>query len=307
MDYYSDFIEVRELPDTTSSSVIQFFKEQFSRHGIPDCLIMTDNGSQIVSQEFTQFTTDWEFKHVTSSPRYPKSNGKAESAVKIVMNLFKKALKDDKDPWLALLDYRNTPTEGQNSSPTQRLMSRRTRTRLPTASSLLHPRVIEVVDEKIKQKKQTAKYYHDRTAKTLPDIEVGQEVRVAPLERNQPWKSGTCLQKLTDRSYLVKTAKETLRRKNRQSLKPAPLSQPERVHRNKESSGSNLQLQSAEQETPTCPETIDAEQPSVPSVKPQSLPTPDKEPDVVAIHPKVLRTRTRIVNPPARYRDFVNT
>ena len=185
-------------------------------------------------------------------------------------------------------------------------MSRRTRTRLPTTSSLLHPRVIEGVDEKIKQKKQTAKCYHDRTAKTLPDIEVGQEVKVAPLERNQPWKSGTCLQKLTDRSYLVKTAKKTLRR-NRQSLKPAPLSQPERVHRNKKSSGSNLQPQSAEQEAPTCPETIVAEQPSASYVKPQSLTTPDKEPDVVALHPKVLRTRTRIVKPPARYRDFVNT
>ena len=285
--------------------MIQFFKEQFRRHGIPDCP-MTDNGSQIVSQEFTQFTTDWEFEHVTSSPRYPKSNGKAEAAVKIVKNLFKKALKDDKDPWLALHDYRNTPTESQNSSPTQRLMPRRTRTRLPTASSLLHPRVIEGVDEKIKQKKQTAKYYHDRTAKTLPDIEVGWEVRVTPLKRNQPWTSNTCLQKLTDRSYLVKTAEETSRR-NRQSLKPAPLSQPERVHRNKESSGSNLQPQSAEQEAPTCPETIDAEQSSASSVKPQSLTTPDKEPDVVALHPKVLRTRTRIVNPPARYRDFVNT
>ena len=66
MDYFSDFIEVAELPDTTSSSVIQFLKEQYSRHCIPDCLV-TDNGSQIVSQEFMQFATDWEFKHVTSS------------------------------------------------------------------------------------------------------------------------------------------------------------------------------------------------------------------------------------------------
>ena len=92
VDYFSDFIEVAELPDTTSSSVIQFLKEQFSHHGIPDCLV-TDNGSQIVSQEFMQFATDWEFKHVTSSPRYPRSNGKAESAVNIVKSLFKKLLK----------------------------------------------------------------------------------------------------------------------------------------------------------------------------------------------------------------------
>ena len=196
VDYFSDFIEVAELPDTTSSSVIQFVKEQYSRHGIPDCLV-TDNGSQIVSQEFMQFATDWEFKHVTSSPRYPRSNGKAESAVKIFKSLFKKAFKDNRDPWLALLDY---------------LMSRRTRTLLPTATSLLQPKVLEGVNEKIKVKKQKAKYYQDRTARTLPEIEIGQEVRVAPQERNQPWKSGTCVKKLSDRSYLVETSSETLRR-----------------------------------------------------------------------------------------------
>ena len=116
VDYYSNFLEVGELPDTSACSVIQFLKEQFSRHGIPDCLV-TDNGSQIVSQEFIQFATDWEFKHVTSSPRYPKSNGKAEAAVKIAKNLFKKAIKDGRDPWSVLLDYRNTPTEGMKSSP----------------------------------------------------------------------------------------------------------------------------------------------------------------------------------------------
>ena len=104
---------------------------------------MADNGSQIVSQEFIQFFTDREFKHVTSSPRYPKSNGKAESAVKVAKKLFKKAIKDGKDPWSALLDYRNTPTEGMKSSPAHRLMSRRTRTLLPTATGLLHPKVVD--------------------------------------------------------------------------------------------------------------------------------------------------------------------
>ena len=62
---------------------------------------MTDNGSQIISQGFTQFVTAWEFKHVTSSPQYPKLNRKAESAVKVVKNLFKKAFKDDKDRLMA--------------------------------------------------------------------------------------------------------------------------------------------------------------------------------------------------------------
>ena len=56
VDYYSNFLEVSELLDTSACSVIQFWKEQFSHHGIPDCLA-TDNGSQTVSHKFIQFVT----------------------------------------------------------------------------------------------------------------------------------------------------------------------------------------------------------------------------------------------------------
>jgi len=79
VDYYSDFVEVQEVADTTSPTIIQFLKEQFSRHGIPDVLV-SDNGSQLVSREFRRFTEEWKFKHVMSSPHHHKSNGKAESA-----------------------------------------------------------------------------------------------------------------------------------------------------------------------------------------------------------------------------------
>ena len=47
VDYYSNFLEVIELPDT------------LERH---PRLSTTDNGSQIVSQDFKQFATDWVFK-----------------------------------------------------------------------------------------------------------------------------------------------------------------------------------------------------------------------------------------------------
>ena len=56
VDYYSDFVEVSELEDSTSRAVIQVLKEQFSRHGIPDTVV-SDNGSQSqsrVSRVFTQ-------------------------------------------------------------------------------------------------------------------------------------------------------------------------------------------------------------------------------------------------------------
>lgn len=217
VDSYSDFIEVGELRSTNSSDIIRFLKQQFSRHGIPNVLV-TDNGPQFSSSEFTTFSSTWEFKHVTSSPTHAKSNGKAESAVKVVKKMFKKAHRDSKDPWLALLDQRNTPTQGVGSSPAQRLMSRRTRTLLPIAANLLYPKVEEGVTKMLKLKRQKAKSYHDRSSIVLPELEIGQEVRVAG-QRNKTWEAGTCVEKLSDRSYMVEVNGAIIRR-NREALKP---------------------------------------------------------------------------------------
>ena len=105
---------------------------------------------------------------------------------------------------LALLHQRNTPTAEIGTSPMQRLMSRRGRTRLPVATQLLQPEVTKVVQDKLKLRTQKAKMYHGRTARRLPELEIGQEVMLAPLRRNDTWKRGTCTEKLSDRSYMVK-------------------------------------------------------------------------------------------------------
>lgn len=97
MDYYSDFVEVSPLRETASAAIIKFMRVQFSRHGIPDVLV-TDNGPQFASRVFAEFEKQWAFLRVTSSPYHPRSNGEAESDVKVVKGLFKKALEDKKDP-----------------------------------------------------------------------------------------------------------------------------------------------------------------------------------------------------------------
>ena len=147
MNYFSDIIEVSELQDTTSTFVIQALKEHFSGHGI----LVSDNGSQFSSQEFHEFSLSWEFSQVTSSPHCPLS-------VKIVKQLFKKAERNRKDPWLALLVYHNTPTEGVGASPAQRLMSRRTHILLPTATSLQRPTVNHSPVDSLRLKRYKAKF-----------------------------------------------------------------------------------------------------------------------------------------------------
>jgi len=297
VDYYSDFIEVQEINDTTSPTIIQFLKEQFSRHGIPDVLV-SDNGPQLTSHEFRRFAEEWEFKHVTSSPHHHMSNGKAEAAVKVTKNLFKKALRDGRDPWLALLEYRNTPVETIGSSPAQRLMSRRTKTLMPTASALLRPQVVEGVENKIELKRQKAKSYFDRTAHPLPPLEVGQDVRVAPLQKGKSWQTGTLVEQLSDRSYVVKTGGETVRR-NRHFLKP------------KEKSTTNVSPKATTEVSTelsvTAAPTGKANNRNVPDPAPSTStdPVPDISPHPVPATP-IKRTRTRVVKPPERFKDFVS-
>ena len=305
VDYYSDFVEVQEVADTTSPTIIQFLKEQFSRHGIPDVLV-SDNGSQLVSREFRRFTEEWEFKHVTSSPHHHKSNGKAESAVKVTKSLFKKALRDGRDPWLALLEYRNTPVETIGSSPAQRLMSRRTKTLMPTASTLLRPQVVSGVEKKIELKRQKAKSYHDRSAQPLPELEVGQEVRVAPLQKGKSWQAGTLVDQLSDRSYLVKTGNETIRR-NRHYLKPKEQSASKVV--------SKVPSEVTKEQSVAAPPVRKGNSPTLPDTEPQIStdpvtvvspdPLPDISPDPVPATPTKC-TRTRVVKPPKRFKDFVS-
>ena len=129
VDYLTDFFEVSNLSNTLAVTVVQAAKRQFSRHGIP-LVVQTDGGPQFMSSEFQAFAKSWDFQHTVSSPYHSQSNGKAEAAVKIAKRIFKRS----SDPYLALLEWRNTPTVGFAASPCQRLFSRRTRGAVPNSS-----------------------------------------------------------------------------------------------------------------------------------------------------------------------------
>lgn len=87
-------------------------KSIFARHGIVNILV-NDNAPQYASAEFKSFAESWEFSHVTSSPHYAQSNELAERTVQTI----KKLLKMSCDPYIALLEYRNTPLDGVGLSP----------------------------------------------------------------------------------------------------------------------------------------------------------------------------------------------
>ena len=94
----------------------------FTRYGVPD-VVVSDNGPQFDSAEFTTFAKKWGFEHITSSPCYPQSNGKAENAVKTVKRLFTKCRASGQSEYLALLDWCNTLSEGIGTSSAQHFFS----------------------------------------------------------------------------------------------------------------------------------------------------------------------------------------
>ena len=100
----------------SASTTILKLKSHFARYGIPDQVI-SGNGPQFTSDEFINFSRTWDFEHLTSSPGNSKANGKAESGVKTAKRMLKKSIRAGTDPYLAVLDYRNTPTQGMTTQP----------------------------------------------------------------------------------------------------------------------------------------------------------------------------------------------
>ena len=114
VDYFSKYLIIRKIPNSTSSAVIKELGMIFSEFGKPQ-IFRSDNGPCYLSQEFRFFMQNWLIEHRTSSPHYPQSNGLAESMVKVSKNLIEKAVRQDL-PWnQLLLDYRCTPISSRNS------------------------------------------------------------------------------------------------------------------------------------------------------------------------------------------------
>lgn len=254
--------------------------------------MVSDNGPQFDSDEFHRFACEWEFDHVTSSPGHAQSNGLAESAVKTVKRLMRKAHEDGRDPWLALLDHRNTPTERMSSSPAQRLMSRRTRTLLPARETLLKPKLAESVQEERNKIKRKQAFYYNRNAKDLPPLERGDIVRLKPLRNaKEPWKKATVQEEVNVRSYSVLTEDGSILRRNRRHLK-ATKEQPIQPQTDQMPEKSNTETSShSSPQKPSAPQT------------PMKLPAAELAPTPQPTGAKQTRSG-RVVKSPLYLKDY---
>jgi hypothetical protein len=227
VDYYSNFWEVDKLETTTSQAVVDKLKSHFARYGSPT-KVMSDNGPQFIAETFTRFATEWDFEHLCSSPGHSQSNGKAESAVKTAKRIMTKCAKAGTEIQMAFLDHRNTPSQGLETTPAQRLMNRRTRTLLPMSDKLLEPRVIDETSNMKQKLTKQAKNYN-KSAKDLTPLQEGDVVRMKPLVQGQKnWQRAIVSRRLDERSYVVETPTAVYRR-NRVQLRKTQETPPTSV------------------------------------------------------------------------------
>ncbi|UYV64585.1 K02A2.6-like [Cordylochernes scorpioides] len=214
IDYYSRFPEMIQLDRLTANVVVRSCTSIFARHGIQETVV-SDNETQFgAAREFANFARQYGFTHVTSSPRFPQSNGMAEAGVKIA----KLILKKNHDPSLGLLEYRSTPLEN-GYSPAELLMGRKLRTTLPIAPENLNPRLVDSQTLKRKEgrRRKDIKSRYDRRcgAWDMDELSEGDTVWITDV---RIW--GIVKQKAsTPRSYMVDTPIGTVRQ-NRFHLRP---------------------------------------------------------------------------------------
>ena len=220
VDYFSRYIEVAAMQKTTKShEVIRALKAIFARHGIPE-EVRSDNGPQYASAEFTHFAKEWGFKHTTSSPRFPQSNGEAERAVETTKSLLKK----EKDPSKGLLAYRSTPL-ACGYSPSELLMGRKLRNTIPTFHTVLNPSWpdMDKLREREEGSKETQRLNFNQRHNAIPlrSVQPGTPVHIKDMGT-----TGTIAGAAeTPRSYLVETENGTVRR-NRSYVNPIPTNTP---------------------------------------------------------------------------------
>lgn len=166
---------------------------------------------------------------------------------------------------MAILDYRNTPTQGMDSSPVQRLMNRRAKTLLPTSRTLLQPRVTypEKDQQNLAKRQEQQVRYFNQGARDLRELAEGDVVRMKPFRLgDKVWKKATVTACLNERSYNIEMPDRGVYRRTRCNLRKTP----ERV----ESVSSDVS-KSAEKGVRSSGEQIMPAEPAV------SLPIPEAE------------------------------
>ena len=212
-DYFSKYLIVRRLPNSSTHAVIKESGLVFTEPGRP-FILRSDNGPCYSSREFHNFLSFYQVDHITSSPHYPQSNGFAEALVGITKKLMEKSVKDGK-PWNYGLLHRTMPFNSTLPSPLEMLTGRRPHSTLPQLPSSIGKNIetSRIQEELLRRQPNTSTGTH-------MDLDPGQSVFVKEVSGNV-WKTTTVDQPVAEpNSYWVRFPDNSILRRTRSLIKP---------------------------------------------------------------------------------------
>ena len=188
VDYFSRYVEVSVVKQTTSEIIIQHLEEMFCRHGYPVTL-KSDNGPQFRSGEFQTFCGMNNIEHIKVTARYAQANGEVERQNSSLLKRLQIAQAENK-PWKRemntyLLASRSIPHATTGISPAELLFSRKLRTKLPVLEERPNSAVTEVRDRDAEKKGQSKIYVDGRRNAKESDLQLGDQVLVRQEKKNK--------------------------------------------------------------------------------------------------------------------------
>lgn len=216
VDAHSKWPEVIPVSSTTSSSTIEVLRDLFARFGIPE-QIVSDNGTQFVSEEFQAFVKSNGIRYITSAPYHPATNGLAERALQ-TFNQALRSMHQSSRPVkekLAkfLIAYRNTPHSTTDVSPTQLFLGRPLRTRLDLVKPNLNRKMVN------QQHQQSIRAANEKGRHRRP-LEVGDSVMSRDYRGDLKWRAGLIVNKTGPLMYEVEVAPGIISCRHIDQLKP---------------------------------------------------------------------------------------
>ena len=132
------------------------------------------------------------------------------------VTLFTKCRAAGVSEFQALLDWRNTPSEGMDTSPAQRLLGRLCKTLFPTSGILLMPKFsLDNDAANLCARKDGQRRYFNRGKRVLCPVKAGEAI--CARSPTGTWKPAEFLREVAPRSYEV-LVDGAVRRRNRKDI-----------------------------------------------------------------------------------------
>ena len=324
-----------------SLGLIRCLKFMFATFGIPEEM-SSDGGPEFAAAETESFLMKWGVRHRLASAYDPRSNGRAEVAVKSMKRLLQSATNAagalNEDAVIhGLLQYRNTPQAGTGSSPAQVLFGRTLKDRIPIPPGTTifeHRDTAPLWRETWRTREEALRVRYGKQldalrehTRDLPNLAPGDCVQIQNGQgphANKWDRTGRVVESLPYNQYLVRVdGSRRITRRNRRALRKIEAYDLDNICTPRSQHQHGLQepeLPPVQSENPSNGDTgvgtSGASEPDMPPARPSEAPPTTPTPEVVigpAASPSHnekwedvprLRRSTRVRRKPAHLEDY---